>query len=78
MARVLRMPELAEDPTAGVLSEWLVEESGAFVGAQSLATVETEKLLVSVEVSEPGVLVKTLVPTGAQVDTGTVARRRGW
>ncbi|WP_151084057.1 2-oxo acid dehydrogenase subunit E2 [Nocardioides cynanchi] len=71
MARVLRMPELAEDPTAGVLSEWLVEESGVFAGAQSLATVETEKLVVSVEVSEPGVLVKTLVPTGAQVDTGT-------
>ena len=71
MARVLRMPELAEDPTAGVLAEWLVEESGAFAGAQSLATVETEKLLVSVEVSEPGVLVKVLVQTGALVDTGT-------
>ena len=71
MARVLRMPELAEDPTAGVLAEWLVEESGAFAGAQSLATVETEKLLVSVEVSEPGVLVKVLVETGALVDTGT-------
>jgi pyruvate dehydrogenase E2 component (dihydrolipoamide acetyltransferase) len=64
------MPELAEDPTEGVLAEWLVEESGTFAGAQSLATVETEKLLVSVEVSEPGVLVKTLVATGAQVDAG--------
>ncbi|MDX6360547.1 MAG: hypothetical protein QOH37_3601 [Nocardioidaceae bacterium] len=71
MARVLRMPELAEDPTEGVLAEWLVEESAAFAGAQSLATVETEKLLVSVEVSEPGVLVKALVATGAQVDPGT-------
>jgi pyruvate dehydrogenase E2 component (dihydrolipoamide acetyltransferase) len=64
------MPELAEDPTEGVLAEWLVEESGSFAGAQSLATVETEKLLVSVEVSEPGVLVKALVATGAQVDPG--------
>jgi pyruvate dehydrogenase E2 component (dihydrolipoyllysine-residue acetyltransferase) len=71
VARVLRMPELAEDPTEGVLAEWLVEESAAFAGAQSLATVETEKLLVSVEVSEPGVLVKALVATGAQVDPGT-------
>jgi pyruvate dehydrogenase E2 component (dihydrolipoamide acetyltransferase) len=70
VARVLRMPELAEDPTEGVLAEWLVEESAAFAGAQSLATVETEKLLVSVEVSEPGVLVKALVATGAQVDPG--------
>jgi pyruvate dehydrogenase E2 component (dihydrolipoamide acetyltransferase) len=65
------MPELAEDPTEGVLAEWLVEESAAFASAQSLATVETDKLLVSVEVSEPGVLVKALVPTGAQVDAGT-------
>jgi pyruvate dehydrogenase E2 component (dihydrolipoamide acetyltransferase) len=65
------MPEVAEDPTEGVLAEWLVEESGAFVGAQSLATVETEKLLVSVEVAEPGVLVKMLVAAGAQVDPGT-------
>jgi pyruvate dehydrogenase E2 component (dihydrolipoamide acetyltransferase) len=70
VARVLRMPELAEDPTEGVLSEWLVEESAAFAGSQSLATVETEKLLVSVEVSEPGILVKALVATGAQVDPG--------
>jgi pyruvate dehydrogenase E2 component (dihydrolipoamide acetyltransferase) len=70
VARVLRMPELAEDPTEGVLSEWLVEESAAFAGSQSLATVETEKLLVSVEVSEPGILVKALVAPGAQVDPG--------
>jgi pyruvate dehydrogenase E2 component (dihydrolipoamide acetyltransferase) len=71
VARVLRMPEVAEDPTEGVLAEWLVEESAAFVGAQSLATVETEKLLVSVEVAEPGILVKALVETGATVDPGT-------
>lgn len=71
MARVLRMPEVAEDPTEAVLSEWLVAESAAFLGAQSLATVETAKLLVSVEVAEPGVLLKTLVPAGAHVDRGT-------
>jgi len=65
------MPELAEDPTEGVLTEWLVGESGAFAGAQCIATVETEKLLVSVEVSEPGVLVKALVQAGALVDPGT-------
>jgi pyruvate dehydrogenase E2 component (dihydrolipoamide acetyltransferase) len=65
------MPEVAEDPTEGILTEWLVGESGAFVCAQSIATVETEKLLVSVEVSEPGVLIKALVPAGAHVDPGT-------
>jgi pyruvate dehydrogenase E2 component (dihydrolipoamide acetyltransferase) len=71
VARVLRMPEVDDDPSDAVLAEWLVVESGAFAGSQSIATVETEKLLVSVEVAEPGILLKALVPEGALVGTGT-------
>ena len=71
MARVLRMPELADDPTAATLTAWLVDESAGFGGAQSIATVETASSLLSIEVSEPGVLIKSLVEPGQEVLPGS-------
>jgi pyruvate dehydrogenase E2 component (dihydrolipoamide acetyltransferase) len=71
VARVLRMPEVSDDPSVATLTEWLVDESAGFASAQSIATVETEKLLVSVEVAEPGVLLKRLVEPGEQIEVGT-------
>jgi pyruvate dehydrogenase E2 component (dihydrolipoamide acetyltransferase) len=70
MARVLRMPAVADDPAVATFTSWLVDESGAFGGAQRIATVETESSVVSVEVSEPGVLVKMLVEPGESVAPG--------
>lgn len=71
MARVLRMPEVADDPTAATLTAWLVDESADFGGAQSIATVETASSLLSIEVSEPGVLIKSLVEPGQEVQPGS-------
>ena len=71
MARVLRMPDVADDPSSATLTAWLVAESGDFVGAQSIATVETVTSLLSIEVAEPGVLVKSLVEPGDHVRPGS-------
>ncbi len=71
MARVLRMPDMAADEDDGVLSRWLVDEATSFDAAQTLAYVETERSLLSVEAGRPGVLLKTLVEPGTQVDPGT-------
>ncbi|HEX4470521.1 MAG TPA: 2-oxo acid dehydrogenase subunit E2 [Nocardioides sp.] len=65
------MPEVADDPTVATLTAWLVLESGDFAGAQSIATVETDSSLVSIEVAEPGVLIKSLVAPGDRVEPGS-------
>ncbi len=70
MARVLRMPDVASDEDDGVLAAWLVEESSTFDAAQTIAYVETETSLLSVEAGRPGVLVKALVEAGTLVDPG--------
>jgi pyruvate dehydrogenase E2 component (dihydrolipoamide acetyltransferase) len=71
VARVLRMPEVADDATAATLTAWLVEEFADFGGAQSIATVETASSLLSIEVSEPGVLIRSLVEPGQEVMPGS-------
>ena len=70
MARVMRMPGVAANATEAVLAEWLVEESGDFAATDAIATVETEKAAVDVEADAAGRVLKTLVPTGAQVAVG--------
>ncbi|WP_244247092.1 dihydrolipoamide acetyltransferase family protein [Nocardioides euryhalodurans] len=66
----MRMPGVSADATAAVLAEWLVAEDAEFAAAEALATVETDKALVDVEADAAGVVLKTLVPPGAQVDVG--------
>jgi len=65
------MPDVAADSDEGVLAEWLVEESARFDAAQTIAYVETEDELFSVEAGRPGVLVKALVAPGTPVEPGT-------
>jgi pyruvate dehydrogenase E2 component (dihydrolipoamide acetyltransferase) len=64
------MPEVAANATEAVLAEWLVAERGEFAATDTIATVETEKALVDVEADDAGVILKTLVPPGAQVEVG--------
>ena len=71
MPRVLRMPDVTAGPDEGLLAAWLVEESARFDAAQTIAYVETEDELFSVEAGRPGVLLKTLVEPGTRVATGT-------
>ena len=70
MPRVLRMPGVSANATEAVLAEWLVAESGEFAAADALATVETDKALVDVEAEAAGVVLKTLVTPGSQVEVG--------
>jgi pyruvate dehydrogenase E2 component (dihydrolipoamide acetyltransferase) len=65
------MPDVAADSDEGVLAAWLVEESARFDAAQTIAYVETEDELFSVEAGRPGVLLKTLVEPGTRVEPGT-------
>lgn len=70
MAQVLRMPGVSANATEAVLAEWLVAESAEFAAADALATVETDKALVDVEADAAGVVLKTLVAPGSQVEVG--------
>jgi pyruvate dehydrogenase E2 component (dihydrolipoamide acetyltransferase) len=70
MARVLRMP-VVSDPGSARLTAWLVGEAGDFAGSQSLATIETDSSVVSIEANEPGVLIRSLVAPGQHVAAGT-------
>jgi pyruvate/2-oxoglutarate dehydrogenase complex dihydrolipoamide acyltransferase (E2) component len=65
------MPDVAADSDERVLAAWLVEEEAAFDAAQTIAYVETEDELFSVEAGRPGVLLKTLVEPGSRVQPGT-------
>ena len=65
------MPDVAADSDEAVLAAWLVEESARFDAAQTIAYVETEDELFSVEAGRPGLLLKTLVEPGSRVEPGT-------
>lgn len=68
---MLRMPEVTGDSGDGVLAAWLVEEAARFDAAQTIAYVETDDELFSVEAGRPGLLLKTLVEPGTRVPPGT-------
>ena len=70
MARLLRMPTVAANAVEAVLSEWPVPENTPFVAGDAIATVETEKAVVDVPADADGVILKTLVPAGAEVLVG--------
>jgi pyruvate dehydrogenase E2 component (dihydrolipoamide acetyltransferase) len=65
------MPEVATDAGDGVLAAWLVDEEARFDAAQTIAYVETDDELFSVEAGRPGLLLKTLVEPGTRVAPGT-------
>ena len=71
MAHLLRMPEVAANAIEAVLADWTVAEHADFAAADVIATVETEKAVVDVEAEAAGVVLKTLVPPGAQVKVGS-------
>lgn len=64
------MPEVAAAATEAVLTEWLLPEGAEFAAADALATVETDKALVDVEADAAGVVLRTLVEPGSQVEIG--------
>jgi pyruvate dehydrogenase E2 component (dihydrolipoamide acetyltransferase) len=71
MPELLRMPEIAAATTSAVLAGWPVAVNTRFSAADVIATVETEKAVVDVEAESDGVILRTLVTEGTEVEVGT-------
>jgi pyruvate dehydrogenase E2 component (dihydrolipoamide acetyltransferase) len=71
MPELLRMPEIAASTTSAVLAGWPVSVNTRFAAQDVIATVETDKAVVDVEAESDGVILRTLVAEGTEVDVGT-------
>jgi pyruvate dehydrogenase E2 component (dihydrolipoamide acetyltransferase) len=71
MPELLRMPEIAAAATSATLAGWPVAVNTRFAKADVIATVETDKAVVDVEAEADGVILRTLVPEGTEVEVGT-------
>jgi pyruvate dehydrogenase E2 component (dihydrolipoamide acetyltransferase) len=67
-----RMPSLGADMEAGTIVEWRVAPGDAVERGDIVALVDTEKAEIEVEIWEPGVVKRLVVPEGRQVPVGTV------
>ncbi len=72
MAHLLRVPEIAAGATEteAVLATWPVPENSPYSAADVIATVETAKAVIDIEAEEDGVILRRLVPEGADVAVG--------
>jgi len=70
VARLLRMPEVAAGGLAAVLSQWPVAVNTPYAVDDAIATVETDKAVVDVPADAEGVILRTLVAEGAEVEVG--------
>ncbi|MFJ1613430.1 2-oxo acid dehydrogenase subunit E2 [Streptomyces sp. NPDC087228] len=70
MAELFRMPAVAADAAAAVLSAWQVAERAPFAKDDALVSIETDKAEVDVAAERDGVLLKTLYEAGAEVEVG--------
>jgi pyruvate dehydrogenase E2 component (dihydrolipoamide acetyltransferase) len=68
---LLRMPEIAAATTSATLASWPVPVRERFSAQDVIATVETDKAVVDVEAEADGVILRTLVPEGTEVEVGT-------
>ena len=71
MPELLRMPEIAAATTSAVLAGWPVAVNTRFSASDVIATVETDKAVVDVEAEADGVILRTLVTEGTEVEVGT-------
>jgi pyruvate dehydrogenase E2 component (dihydrolipoamide acetyltransferase) len=71
MPELLRMPEIAAATTSAVLAGWPVALNTHFAASDVIATVETDKAVVDVEAESDGVILRTLVGEGTEVEVGT-------
>src|SRR4051795_6913742 len=71
MPELLRMPEIAAATTSATLAGWPVAVNTRFAASDVIATVETDKAVVDVEAESDGVILRTLVTEGTDVEVGT-------
>ena len=70
MAHLLRVPEISAGTTEAVLATWPVAENSPYSATDVIATVETAKAVIDIEAEENGVILRRLVPEGADVAVG--------
>jgi pyruvate dehydrogenase E2 component (dihydrolipoamide acetyltransferase) len=70
MAHLLRVPEISAGTTEAVLATWPVAENSPYSATDVIATVETAKAVIDIEAEENGVILRRLVPEGAEVAVG--------
>ena len=64
------MPAVSANAGQTVLATWPVPDNTPFAADDAIVTVETEKAVVDVPADADGVILKTLVPAGAEVEVG--------
>lgn len=70
MARLLRMPGVSADSDEALLDGWSVEAGASLKAGDVVASVETEKALVDIEVDDDAVVHALLVEAGTMVPVG--------
>jgi pyruvate dehydrogenase E2 component (dihydrolipoamide acetyltransferase) len=70
MADELVMPRLSDTMERGTIARWVVKEGDAFSNGDVLAEIETDKALMELSAYDDGVLLKILVPDGAEAELG--------
>jgi pyruvate dehydrogenase E2 component (dihydrolipoamide acetyltransferase) len=70
MPELLRMPEVATGTDEAHLAAWAVAENQTYAATDVIVHVETAKAAVDVEAETDGVILKTLVPPGTDVQVG--------
>ena len=70
MADELVMPRLSDTMERGTIARWVVKEGDAFQNGDVLAEIETDKALMELSAYDDGVLLKILVPDGAEAELG--------
>ena len=68
MAIAVNMPQIGQDITRGVISEWHVNEGDRVEEGDILATVESEKAAFEVEALGSGILIKILHQVGQEAE----------
>jgi len=70
MAQFFVMPQASPTMTVGVVGKWLVAEGATLSPSQAIASVETDKATMEIEVFDKGVLLKQLAAEGQEVPPG--------
>jgi pyruvate dehydrogenase E2 component (dihydrolipoamide acetyltransferase) len=69
------MPSLGADMESGTLTEWLVEPGAAVKRGDVVASIETSKGIIDIEIFADGVIEELLVAPGAEVPVGVALAR---
>lgn len=70
MAKYFTMPGLSADSEEALLEDWLIQEGDELSEGQPIATVETDKAVVDIDINDDGVVHRILVDTGVSVPVG--------